>query len=150
MLVLGHTVHIGFDVHSLQYAVHNRCIWATGCMMQVQHTCVSIRSCYLPLQDGLIINIGSIAGLEPMKSTPVYAASKWGLRGWSLSCYDVSLLSASDEWYLRLLTTHQIMHHAAGQKLDMLDHALYGSFCHLGTWSLCVCARRNHCRQRGS
>lgn len=24
-----------------------------------------------------------------MKSTPVYAASKWGLRGWSLSCYEV-------------------------------------------------------------
>ncbi len=42
------------------------------------------------LQEGLIINIGSIAGLEPMKSTPVYAASKWGLRGWSVSCYDVS------------------------------------------------------------
>lgn len=39
-------------------------------------------------KDGLIINIGSIAGLEPMKSTPVYAASKWGLRGWSLSCYE--------------------------------------------------------------
>ncbi|KAA6429628.1 MAG: hypothetical protein FRX49_00062 [Trebouxia sp. A1-2] len=42
------------------------------------------------IMDGLIINVGSIAGLEPMKSTPVYAASKWGLRGWSLSCYDVS------------------------------------------------------------
>lgn len=41
------------------------------------------------LQDGLIINIGSIAGLESMISTPVYAASKWGLRGWSLSCYEV-------------------------------------------------------------
>ena len=41
------------------------------------------------LQDGLIVNIGSIAGLEPMKSTPVYAASKWGLRGWSLSNYEV-------------------------------------------------------------
>lgn len=50
--------------------------------------------CHCKLQDGLIINIGSIAGLEPMKSTPVYAASKWGLRGWSLSCYDVSLLCA--------------------------------------------------------
>ena len=43
-----------------------------------------------PAQDGLIINVASIAGVEPMKSTPVYAASKWGLRGWSLSCYEVS------------------------------------------------------------
>lgn len=43
------------------------------------------------MQDGLIVNIGSIAGLEPMKSTPVYAASKWGLRGWSLSNYEVGL-----------------------------------------------------------
>ncbi|DBA71124.1 TPA: hypothetical protein ACH3X2_011534 [Trebouxia sp. C0005] len=39
-------------------------------------------------KEGLIINMGSVAALEPMKSTPVYAASKWGLRGWSLSCYD--------------------------------------------------------------
>lgn len=39
-------------------------------------------------KEGLIINVASVAGLEPMKSTPVYAASKWGLRGWSLSCYD--------------------------------------------------------------
>ncbi len=39
-------------------------------------------------QEGLIINMGSVAALEPMKSTPVYAASKWGIRGWSLSCYD--------------------------------------------------------------
>lgn len=44
------------------------------------------------MQDGLILNIGSIAGLEPMKSTPVYAASKWGLRGWSLSNYEVHIL----------------------------------------------------------
>lgn len=41
------------------------------------------------MQEGLILNIGSIAGLEPMQGTPVYAASKWGLRGWSLSCYEV-------------------------------------------------------------
>jgi len=39
-------------------------------------------------KEGIIINICSIAGLEPMKATPVYAASKWGLRGWSLSCYE--------------------------------------------------------------
>lgn len=45
----------------------------------------------LLLQEGLIINLGSVAALEPMKSTPVYAASKWGIRGWSLSCYEVTL-----------------------------------------------------------
>ncbi|KAL3138522.1 hypothetical protein ABBQ32_006307 [Trebouxia sp. C0010 RCD-2024] len=39
-------------------------------------------------KEGLIINLGSVAALEPMKSTPVYAASKWGIRGWSLSCYE--------------------------------------------------------------
>ena len=51
------------------------------------------RLCSLLTQEGLIINLGSVAALEPMKSTPVYAASKWGLRGWSLSCYEVILRS---------------------------------------------------------
>lgn len=46
----------------------------------------------LAVQEGVIINVCSIAGLEPMKATPVYAASKWGLRGWSLSCYEVTML----------------------------------------------------------
>lgn len=45
----------------------------------------------LLVQEGLIINLGSVAALEPMKSTPVYAASKFGIRGWSLSCYEVIL-----------------------------------------------------------
>lgn len=42
------------------------------------------------LQQGLVINIGSVASLSPMPKTAVYATSKWGLRGWSLSCYEVS------------------------------------------------------------
>jgi len=36
---------------------------------------------------GLIINIGSIAAIEGMTHFPAYAATKHGLRGWSLSCY---------------------------------------------------------------
>jgi len=37
---------------------------------------------------GTIINIGSVSGLEPMKTGSAYAATKWALRGWSLSCYE--------------------------------------------------------------
>lgn len=37
---------------------------------------------------GLIINIGSIAGEMGFAPMAVYAATKWGLRGWSLSCYE--------------------------------------------------------------
>lgn len=37
---------------------------------------------------GTIINIGSVAGLEPMTQGGAYAASKWALRGWSLSSYE--------------------------------------------------------------
>eukprot|EP00808_Paulinella_micropora_P023848 g37492.t1 len=36
---------------------------------------------------GVIVNIGSIAGTEPMTSSGAYAASKYGLRGWSLSTW---------------------------------------------------------------
>ena len=50
------------------------------------------------MQEGLIINLGSVAGLEPMKATPVYAASKWGIRGWSLSCYEVRTSFAMSMW----------------------------------------------------
>lgn len=38
--------------------------------------------------EGTIINIGSISGLEPMTRGGAYAATKWALRGWSLSCYE--------------------------------------------------------------
>eukprot|EP00210_Caulerpa_lentillifera_P009217 g8787.t1 len=39
-------------------------------------------------EDGVVINIGSVAGVEPMQWAAAYAASKWALRGWSLSCYN--------------------------------------------------------------
>lgn len=39
-------------------------------------------------QDGIIINISSVAGINAQGGNAVYAASKFGLRGWSLSCYE--------------------------------------------------------------
>jgi short-subunit dehydrogenase len=36
---------------------------------------------------GTIINLGSVAAVEPMTQSCAYAATKHGLRGWSLSCY---------------------------------------------------------------
>jgi short-subunit dehydrogenase len=37
--------------------------------------------------EGLIINMGSVAAIEPSAGMAVYTATKHGLRGWSLSCY---------------------------------------------------------------
>ena len=50
------------------------------------------------VQSGLIINIASVASLSPMPETAVYATSKWGLRGWSLSCYEVGQLAYLMHW----------------------------------------------------
>lgn len=36
---------------------------------------------------GIIINMGSVAAVEGMSGVGAYAATKFGLRGWSLSCY---------------------------------------------------------------
>ncbi len=38
-------------------------------------------------EHGTIINLGSVAAFEGMKGAGAYAASKFALRGWSLSCY---------------------------------------------------------------
>jgi short-subunit dehydrogenase len=38
-------------------------------------------------ERGVIVNLGSVAALEGMQGAGAYAASKFGLRGWSLSCY---------------------------------------------------------------
>ncbi len=38
-------------------------------------------------ERGTIVNIGSVAAIEPMSRSGAYAASKHGLRGWSRSCY---------------------------------------------------------------
>ncbi|MCB9561895.1 MAG: SDR family oxidoreductase [Kofleriaceae bacterium] len=39
-------------------------------------------------ERGTIVNIGSVAAVEPMKGPGAYAAAKHALRGWSLSCYE--------------------------------------------------------------
>jgi len=39
-------------------------------------------------ERGTIVNIGSVAAIEPMKALGAYAASKHALRGWSLSSYE--------------------------------------------------------------
>ena len=43
--------------------------------------------CQIETGAGVIINMGSVAAIEPMTMACAYAASKHGLRGWSLSCY---------------------------------------------------------------
>lgn len=42
------------------------------------------------MQAGLIINIGSIAGEMAFAPMLLYSTTKWGLRGWSLGCYEVA------------------------------------------------------------
>eukprot|EP01071_Lankesteria_metandrocarpae_P009961 Lankesteria_metandrocarpae@DN5264_c0_g1_i7.p2 len=37
---------------------------------------------------GVIINVCSISGLDPNGNSPAYSASKYALRGWTLSCYE--------------------------------------------------------------
>eukprot|EP01066_Platyproteum_vivax_P006542 Platyproteum_vivax@DN2321_c0_g1_i1.p1 len=39
-------------------------------------------------KHGTIVNIGSVAALEGMSGAAGYAASKWGLRGFHMSCYE--------------------------------------------------------------
>ena len=45
----------------------------------------------LAKRDGgaTIINMSSVAGLHASKGNPAYAASKWGMSGWSESAYEV-------------------------------------------------------------
>lgn len=38
---------------------------------------------------GWILNIASVESTTPYPSAPAYATSKWGLRGWSKSCFMV-------------------------------------------------------------
>lgn len=39
-------------------------------------------------QHGLIVNVGSLVGVQPMAGSAAYAATKYGMRGWSLNCYE--------------------------------------------------------------
>eukprot|EP00208_Stichococcus_sp_RCC1054_P004041 CAMPEP_0206149188 /NCGR_PEP_ID=MMETSP1473-20131121/37650_1 /ASSEMBLY_ACC=CAM_ASM_001109 /TAXON_ID=1461547 /ORGANISM="Stichococcus sp, Strain RCC1054" /LENGTH=242 /DNA_ID=CAMNT_0053546639 /DNA_START=569 /DNA_END=1297 /DNA_ORIENTATION=- len=38
-------------------------------------------------KQGTILFLGSVAGIEPMQTACTYASTKWGVRGWALSCY---------------------------------------------------------------
>lgn len=49
-------------------------------------------------RDGVIINTGSMAGTQPMSSGAHYAASKWGVRGWVLACYEVCCSGGRDQY----------------------------------------------------
>eukprot|EP00891_Asterochloris_glomerata_P000102 jgi/Astpho2/102/gw1.00004.149.1_t len=40
-------------------------------------------------REGLILNVCSVAGLGPIPAMPVYCASKFALRGYTLSTYEV-------------------------------------------------------------
>ena len=40
------------------------------------------------VQEGLILNVCSVAGLGPIPAMPVYCASKFALRGYTLSAYE--------------------------------------------------------------
>ena len=48
--------------------------------------------------QGWILNIASIESTTPYPSAPAYATSKWGLRGWSKSCFIVSSLFLHDSF----------------------------------------------------
>lgn len=39
--------------------------------------------------SGLIVTVGSLAGTFASAGSAPYAASKWGVRGWVLSTYEV-------------------------------------------------------------
>jgi NAD(P)-dependent dehydrogenase (short-subunit alcohol dehydrogenase family) len=43
----------------------------------------------LSQRKGTIINMSSVAGLHASKGNPAYAASKWGMSGWSESSFEV-------------------------------------------------------------
>lgn len=46
----------------------------------------------LTTRQGYIINISSVAGRDAIKGQAAYCASKHGMTGWSLTCYEVSAL----------------------------------------------------------
>ena len=38
---------------------------------------------------GLVVNVGSLAGTFASAKSAAHCASKWGMRGWTLACYEV-------------------------------------------------------------
>ena len=49
----------------------------------------------LSQRKGTIINMSSVAGLHASKGNPAYAASKWGMSGWSESAFEVCPVMAT-------------------------------------------------------
>lgn len=43
----------------------------------------------LPAGGGHIVNVGSVAGCKGVADEASYSATKWAIRGWSNSCYEV-------------------------------------------------------------
>lgn len=41
--------------------------------------------------EGWVVNINSSNGLKAGPATAAYCSSKWGMRGWSISCHEVRL-----------------------------------------------------------
>lgn len=65
---------------------------ATETMLQLNlhapmHLTRLVAPAMVKAKRGAIMFTGSVAGVEPMQSSCTYAATKWGLRGWALSCY---------------------------------------------------------------
>lgn len=48
--------------------------------------------------SGCIINLSSVAALKGAPDEAAYAASKFGLRGWSLAMYEVRTLPSGWQW----------------------------------------------------
>jgi 3-oxoacyl-[acyl-carrier protein] reductase len=57
-------------------------------------------------KGGVIINISSVAGRDPVAAQAAYAASKWGLTGWSLSTFEVTAACTSLRSILHCLHAH--------------------------------------------
>lgn len=57
---------------------------------------------------GTIVNIGSIAAVEPMTASCAYAATKYALRGWSLSCYQVWCCAWCSKCWLAVLAVLKV------------------------------------------
>lgn len=55
---------------------------------------------------GWILNIASIESTTPYPSAPAYATTKWGLRGWSKSCF---MVSSPVPYCIQLLSFIQIV-----------------------------------------
>ena len=61
----------------------------SGSCANVIFSCTCAAAAMKDKGQGWILNIASIESTTPYPSAPAYATSKWGLRGWSKSCFMV-------------------------------------------------------------